>query len=188
MKNYRQQCHYLPLTFPWLFSFLSFLGSELSKKHIRKSSSSSKISSTSADNTSNSSNSSKVRTIEIKRESQRELQRSNSGSSDTSSGFGSLNTTESSSASQQVQNLSKEADLIKQKLDSNPVQTKLQLLQERQRGNRILSTNDHHPSFANHFGFRYRADPFFVRNNRRIMNNYKVQVTKSKSSDSQTYR
>ena len=184
MKNYRQQCHYLPLTFPWLFSFLSFLGSELSKKHIRKSSSSSKISSTSADNTSNSSTSSKVRTIEIKRESQRELQRSNSGSSDTSSGFGSLNTTESS----QVQNLSKEADLIKQKLDSNPVQTKLQLLQERQRGNRILSTNDHHPSFANHFGFRYRADPFFVRNNRRIMNNYKVQVTKSKSSDSQTYR
>ena len=92
------------------------------------------------------------------------------------------------STSQQVQNLSKEADLIKQKLDSNPVQTKLQLLQERQRGNRILSTNDHHPSFANHFGFRYRADPFFVRNNRRIMNNYKVQVTKSKSSDSQTYR
>lgn len=170
---------YLPLTFPWLFSFLLFSGSELSKKHIRKSSSSSKISS--SDNTS----SSKVRTIEIKRESQRELQRSNSGSSDTSSGFGSLNTTESS---QQVQNLSKEADLIKQKLDSNPVQTKLQLLQERQRGNRILSTNDHHPSFANHFGFRYRADPFFVRNNRRIMNNYKVQVTKSKSSDSQTYR
>ena len=147
----------------------------MSKKHIRKSSSSSKIST---------SETSKVRTIEIKRESQKELQRSNSGSSDTSSGFGSLNTNEPTS--QQVnQNLSKEADLIKQKLDTG-VQTKLQLLQERQK-NRILS-NDHHPSFANHFGFRYRADPFFVRNNRRIMNNYKVQVTKSKSSDSQTYR
>ena len=153
-----------------------FLGTELSKKHIRKSSSSSKISTCSAD--------SKVRTIEIKRESL--LQRSNSGSSDTSSGFGSLNIAE------QQQNLSKEADLIKQKLESNPV-TKLQLLQERSLKNRLNhNLTEHHPSFANHFGFRYRTDPFFVRNNRRIMNSAsatsKVQVSKSKSSDTQSYR
>ena len=91
--------------------------------------------------------------------------------------------------------------------------TKLQLLQERRNK---LST-EHHPSFANHFGFagRYRPDhgPLMLNfNNRnnihakaaRIManssgtnnsaTNNKVAVTKSKSStieyskDSQSYR
>ena len=99
--------------------------------------------------------------------------------------------------------------VIKSKLDaSNPV-TKLQLLQERRNK---LST-EHHPSFANHFGFagRYsRPDHaplmlnFNNRNNHRarimanntsavLQPNNKVAVTKSKSSveyskDSQTYR
>lgn len=162
----------------------------MSKKHIRKSSSNSKIT-----NGQDSSQGSKIRTIEIKRES---LQRSNSGSSDTSSGFGSLNNSDQAAVT------SSSADIIKSKLDhSNPnPMTKLQLLQERRNK---LST-EHHPSFANHFGFaaRYR-DPqslmfpnFNNRNNlqRRIMQtsaNNKVTVTKSKSSieyskDSQTYR
>ena len=101
-----------------LFSFLFFLvllflGTDLSKKHIRKSSSNSKITTGPAvvgppssssgnenqickqDQTRTNTNG-KVRTIEIKREtesgpSSKDLHRSNSGSSDTSSGFGSLN-------------------------------------------------------------------------------------------------
>ena len=88
-----------------------FLGTDLSKKHIRKSSSNSKITTGPAvvgptssgnenqickqDQTRTNTNG-KVRTIEIKREtesgsSSKDLHRSNSGSSDTSSGFGSLN-------------------------------------------------------------------------------------------------
>ena len=204
--------------------FLIISGTELSKKHIRKSSSNSKI----APNESTS----KVRTIEIKRET---LQRSNSGSSDTSSGFGSLNNSENNpttSTPNTQQNTQQAltcstADIIKSKLDSlqgpsttNPVTTKLQLLQDRRNklssgNNSTVQQSEHHPSFANHFGFaaRYR-DPSLMfpvssiinnRNNfhRRIMNNSnnsanncgnnKVKVTKSKSTmeyskDSQTFR
>ena len=95
------------------FLALLFLGTDLSKKHIRKSSSNSKITTGPAvggppssssgnenqickqDQTRTNTNG-KVRTIEIKREtesgsSSKDLHRSNSGSSDTSSGFGSLN-------------------------------------------------------------------------------------------------
>ena len=101
---------------PVLIFFLAllFLGTDLSKKHIRKSSSNSKITTGPAvggpcpssssgnenqickqDQTRTNTNG-KVRTIEIKREtesgsSSKDLHRSNSGSSDTSSGFGSLN-------------------------------------------------------------------------------------------------
>ena len=72
----------------------------MSKKHIRKSSSNSKITSTNENQggcggtgttLGGSSSGGKVRTIEIKRETDTPLHRSNSGSSDTSSGFGSLN-------------------------------------------------------------------------------------------------
>lgn len=156
----------------------------MSKKQIRKSSSSSKITNAgSVIPATSSDNSSKVRTIEIKRES---VQRSNSGSSDTSSGFGSLNNSDQASAA---------TDIIKSKLDivnPNPV-TKLQLLQERRNK---LST-EHHPSFANHFGFAARYRDLNNRNNlqRRVMTsvNNKMAVTKSKSTieyskDSQTYR
>merc|ERR1712223_242726 len=79
-------------------------GTDLSKKHIRKSSSNSKITGPSNnENQLQSNTNSKVRTIEIKRETEPAdtannpgsssvaLHRSNSGSSDTSSGFGSLN-------------------------------------------------------------------------------------------------
>ena len=96
------------------FFVLLFLGTDLSKKHIRKSSSNSKITTGPAvggpcpssssgnenqickqDQTRTNTNG-KVRTIEIKRETEsgsstKDLHRSNSGSSDTSSGFGSLN-------------------------------------------------------------------------------------------------
>ena len=96
--------------------------------------------------------------------------------------------------------------VIKSKLDSSNPVTKLQLLQERRNK---LST-EHHPSFANHFGFAGRFGPdhaplmlnFNNRNNQsshtraaRIMqansgnpastsatSNNKVAVTKSKSS------
>ena len=97
----------------FFFLVLLFLGTDLSKKHIRKSSSNSKITTGPAvvgppssssgnenqickqDQTRTNTNG-KVRTIEIKREtesgsSSKDLHRSNSGSSDTSSGFGSLN-------------------------------------------------------------------------------------------------
>lgn len=166
-------------------TFDCFPGTELSKKQIRKSSSSSKITNTASSSSvvSSNDNSSKVRTIEIKRES---VQRSNSGSSDTSSGFGSLNNSEQASNN----------ELIKSKLDivnPNPV-TKLQLLQERRNK---LST-EHHPSFANHFGFAARYRDLNNRNNlqRRVMTSTgsnKMAVTKSKSTieyskDSQTYR
>ena len=83
--------------------FFIFPGTDLSKKHIRKSSSNSKITSTNENQggcggtgttlggSTSSSSGGKVRTIEIKRETDTPLHRSNSGSSDTSSGFGSLN-------------------------------------------------------------------------------------------------
>ena len=96
----------------FFFLALLFLGTDLSKKHIRKSSSNSKITTGPAvvgpssssgnenqickqDQTRTNTNG-KVRTIEIKREAEsgsstKDLHRSNSGSSDTSSGFGSLN-------------------------------------------------------------------------------------------------
>ena len=91
------------------FLALLFLGTDLSKKHIRKSSSNSKITTGPAPSSSSgnenqickqdqtrTNTNGKVRTIEIKREtesgsSSKDLHRSNSGSSDTSSGFGSLN-------------------------------------------------------------------------------------------------
>merc|ERR1712223_1398355 len=211
-------------------------GTDLSKKHIRKSSSNSKITGPSNnENQLQSNTNSKVRTIEIKRETEPAdtgnnpgsssvaLHRSNSGSSDTSSGFGSLNnsdhptqaTPSGSTVPSTADNNSSSANtsVIKSKLDSSNPVTKLQLLQERRNK---LST-EHHPSFANHFGFasRYtRPDHaplmlnFNNRNNHtraaRIMANNttsatlqpnikKVAVTKSKSSveypkDSQTYR
>ena len=184
----------------------------MSKKHLKKSSSSSKIT-----ETANNCGLSGVRTIEIKRE----VQRSNSGSScsDSSSGFGSLKNShqENSTTTTTVNNTSvvtapssvKEHPTFSKLEPLNPV-TKLQLLQERRK------LSEHHPSFANHFGFaaRYvgqRGDfpstfntTFNSRNNqvqRRIMmqqqqqqNSNKVAVTKSKSSsveyskNNQTYR
>merc|ERR1712008_469689 len=170
-------------------------GTDLSKKHIRKSSSNSKITTGPAvvgplssssgnenqickqDQTRTNTNG-KVRTIEIKREAEsgsstKDLHRSNSGSSDTSSGFGSLNNSDhptqatpsgstvpqatADNSSSSSSSVSTSGSVIKSKLDlgSNPV-TKLQLLQERRNK---LST-EHHPSSANHFGFagRYRPD------------------------------
>jgi len=202
-------------------------GTDLSKKHIRKSSSNSKITGPSNnENQLQSNTNSKVRTIEIKRETEPAdtgnnpgsssvaLHRSNSGSSDTSSGFGSLNnsdhptqaTPSGSTVPSTADNNSSSANtsVIKSKLDSSNPVTKLQLLQERRNK---LST-EHHPSFANHFGFagRFRPDHaplmlnFNNRNNHtraaRIMStnsgnpasttsatsNNKVAVTKSKSS------
>ena len=189
-------------------------GTELSKKHIRKSSSNSKITTAASTVTTTPLNSSdsKVRTIEIKRleDSSQVLQRSNSGSSDTSSGFGSLNNSELQVPTPSTSSTAT-ADIIKSKLEHNNPMTKLQLLQERR--NKLSSSENHHPSFANHFGFaaRYRDQAHalmfphaqgsnFHRNNlqRRIMtsvnnSNNKVAVSKSKSTieyskDSQTYR
>ena len=91
------------------FRFGFFPGTDLSKKHIRKSSSNSKITSTNENQGGcggtgttlggSSSSGGKVRTIEIKRETDTPLHRSNSGSSDTSSGFGSLNNSDQQATS-----------------------------------------------------------------------------------------
>lgn len=175
-------------------------GSDLSKKHLRKSSSSSKLGSESKI----------IRTIEIKREDSDfvKLHRSNSGGSDSSSGFGSLNNNQQPT----LANSSSSAEIIKKLEPVNPMTTsstattKLQLLQERRNRALDLNRSEHHPSFANHFGFAARY-AHFNRNNllhKRIMNgssitnvtnasSSKVAVTKSKSSleyskDSQTYR
>ena len=180
--------------------------SDLSKKHLKKSSSSSKITEQST--------LSGVRTIEIKREP---VQRSNSGSScsDSSSGFGSLKNQSvigplpSVNQSGVGPSIREEVPIKEHslKLDTlNPAVSKLQLLQERRK------LSEHHPSFANHFGFaaRYVGNRDFhstfnatfnaARNNqvqRRIMmqnSSNKLSVSKSKSSsveyskENQSYR